>query len=72
MGGKDILTLLAKKNAAIHYPDSLTKSLIHLSRILFFYRKEIRTSYLMGTMLKGYLLMLVSSYDFENIKVQTN
>lgn len=66
MRGKDFLALLEKKNAALHYLDKFDKMLNPFSNTLFFSRKEIRTNYLMDAALRGYLLKLISSYDFEN------
>lgn len=67
MRGKDFLTLLEKKNAALQYPDSWTKKLKPFSSTtFFFYRRENRTNYLTDAVLKRYLLMLISSYDFES------
>lgn len=40
MRGKDFLTLLEKKNAPPHYPNSLTKSLSHFQVLLCFFTEK--------------------------------
>lgn len=55
-----------KEKCSSPLSDKFDKMLNPFSSALFFCRKEIRTNYLIGAVLRGYLLMLISSYGFEN------